>query len=219
MEETTMSPAVSDTVTCGCERDVFERVWRRVMPEGTGDISVEMTPVSAEEPRMQTVWQQELSPMPEREPMCTLSIQDGVDTLCLGSGAAVYAPLLQEMVDGEMEDWRLYQTMARRAAGNASKVLGTLAAEERKHMRKLSAAYFIITGERCQPRGQGGSRPVPDVMNGLREQFIQEQRGAAAYQGAAAESSDPCLRQLFRELAQEEGMHARTVRSLLEQMG
>ena len=57
-----------------------------------------------------------------------------------------------------------------------------------------------------------------DLMNGLREQFIQEQRGSSAYQGAAQETGDPCLRQLYQELAREETAHARMIRGLLEQM-
>lgn len=217
MEDTMIYPGVPDAGLCACDREVFERVWRRVMPEGMEDSPIELRP----EPEGAVSVQEE----PRRGELVlpgaaqrTSSQMIQPDTLCLGQASARYAPLLQEMIDGETEDWRLYQSLARRAVGSGARMLGSMAADERRHVRRLAAAYFLITGERCQAQGQQGSRPVPDLMTGLREQFIQEQRSAAAYQGAAAESGDPCLQQLYRELAQEEEMHARLIRNLLEQM-
>ena len=217
MEDHAMNPAVPDAGMCGCDREVFERVWRRVMPDGAD------SPISVNDP---DVWPQ---PEVEMVPMgggqeSTLAVPERrgaapeQGAMCLGQASAMYAPLLQEMIDGEMEDWRTYQAMARRAAGSAARTLGMMAADERRHAKRLSAACFLITGQRYQPQGQGGSRPVPELMTGLREQFIQEQRGASAYQGAAQETSDSCLRQLYQELAEDEAVHARMIRSLLEQM-
>ena len=136
----------------------------------------------------------------------------------MGHSSAVYAPLLREMIDGETEDFRTYQALARRAGNSATRMLSTMAADKRRHAKRLSTAYFLITGEQYRSPNMNGSRPPMDLMNGLREQFIQEQRGAAAYEGAAQETTDPCLRQLFRELGQEAMGHARMIRSLLEQM-
>lgn len=221
MEDNIMNPMVPDADMCGCDREVFERVWRRVMSEDMEHSPIQMTPL----PEQETMEQEQetrnglaLRPAPEPSPIRTSPMAAEPEALCLGQGSARYAPMLQEMVDGEAEEGRLYQTLARRATGSGARMLGSLAADQRRHVRQLSTAYFLITGERCQPQGQGGSRPTPDLMSGLREQFIQTQREAAAYQGAAAENSDPCLRQMFRELAQEKGMHTRMIRSLLEQM-
>jgi len=218
MDENRVESMTAELVECGCDRDVFERVWKRVMPEGMSEGPIQIVPDAGTQSPQTEPMQNGLTLWNRGETTGTSPMAEQPEALCLGQGSARYAPLLQEMIDGETEDWRLYQMLARRAAGSGARMLGSMAADERRHVRKLSAAYFLITGERWQPRGQEGSRPVQEVMTGLREQFIQEQREAAAYQGAAAESSDPCLRQLFRELAQEEGMHARMIRSLLEQM-
>lgn len=219
MEDNMMRPAMPDEEMCSCDREVFERVWRRVMSEGNED-PIQTDPPADEQARdrMRARQQGQLMEqtglaVPRRE-----ELRPEQDVSCLGQGSAMYAPLLREMIDGEMEDWRTYQALARRAGGSGTRMLSTMAADERRHARRLSTAYFLITGERYQPPNMAGSRPHMDLMTGLREQFIHEQRGAAAYQGAAQETGDPCLRQLYQELAQEEMAHARMIRSLLEQM-
>lgn len=219
MEDNMMKPAAPEEGMCACDREVFERVWRRVMPEGT-NTPIQIDPPCDEQARTTPQAPQESAPMPEtglalprRE-----EVRPEHEGVCLGQGSAMYAALLREMIDGETEDWRIYQSLARRAGNNATRLLSSLAADERRHAKRLAAAYFLITGERYQPPGQHAPRPTPDLMTGLREQFIQEQREASAYQGAAAETTDPCLRQLYEELGQEEAMHARMIRNLLEQM-
>jgi len=219
MEDNMMNPAVPDAGMCPCDREVFERVWRRVMPEGS-DSPIQVDPTCDEQARVLMTQQQETTVMPQTTLALSRreEIQPEQDVVCLGQGAAMYAALLREMIDGEMEDFRTYQAPARRAGGSGTRMLSTMAADERRHAKRLSTAYFLITGERYQPPGQNANRPNMDLMNGLREQFIQEQRGAAAYQGAAQETSDPCLRQLYQEIAREEQAHARMLRNLLEQM-
>ena len=219
MEDTMMCPAMPDEEMCGCDREVFERVWRRVMPDGSRE-PIQTDPPADEQARngmheqrqMQSMEQTGLA-VPRRE-----ELRPEQDVSCLGQNSAMYAPLLREMMDGETEDFRTYQALARRAGGNATRMLSTMAADERRHAKRLAAAYFLITGEQYRSPNLNGSRPPMDLMTGLREQFIQEQRGASAYQGAAQETGDPCLRQLFQELGQEEMAHARMIRSLLEQM-
>lgn len=220
MEENRMTPAMPEEEMCACDRETFERVWRRVMPDGT-DSPIQMDPPSDEQARTMMLRRQ-TGPVRMEEPMVSMHCGETMlpeqDVVCLGQSSAMYAGLLREMIDGETEDWRTYQALARRAGSGATRQLSTMAADERRHAKRLSAAYFLITGERYQPQNTTGSRPAVDLMTGLREQFIQEQRGAAAYQGAAQETGDPCLRQLYQEIAREEQGHARMIRSLLEQM-
>lgn len=215
MEDNMMNPALPEEGMCPCDREVFERVWRRVMPDQEASPIRLMPPEGQTQPTPEQSLQEEQTGIALPQTRRGGMEQEGV---CLGHSSGMYAALLREMIDGETEDWRTYQAMARRAGGSAAKLLGTMAADERRHAKRLGAAYFIITGQRYQSPNQTGSRPTPDLMNGLREQFIQEQRGAAAYQGAAQESSDACLRQLYQELAEEEMLHARMIRGLLEQM-
>lgn len=219
MEDNMMAPAMPEEEMCSCDRDTFERVWRRVMPDGTNS-PIQIDPTADEQARDLRLGQAEAGTMqemglvlPRREEM-----RPGHEVTCLGHGSRMYGDLLKEMIDGETEDMRTYQALARRAGGNGSKVLGAMAADKRRNAKRLGAAYFLITGERYQSPNMNGTRPAMDLMTGLREQFIQEQREAAAYQGAAQETSDPCLRQLYQELARQAQSHARMIRSLLEQM-
>lgn len=219
MEENMMQPAVPDSEMCPCDREVFERVWRRVMPDGTNS-PIQMDPPADERAREDRNARSETQVM---EPTglalpCREELRPEPDVSCLGRGSEQYAALLREMIDGETEDFRTYQVLARKAGGTGTRMLSTMAADERRHAKRLATAYFLITGERYQSPNQTGSRPPMDLMNGLREQFIQEQRGSSAYQGAAQVTGDPCLRQLYQELAREEAAHARMIRSLLEQM-
>lgn len=219
MEDTMMRPAMPGEELCGCDRETFERVWRRVMREGNND------PIQADSSADEQVSNgmkhgQELQVV-ERTELALPRKEEGrpeQDIACLGGGSSGYAPLLREMMDGETENYRTYQALARRAGNNGTRMLGGMAADKRRNAKRLGAAYFLITGEQYRSPNMMGSRPPMDLMNGLREQFIQEQRGAAAYEGAAQETADPCLRQLFRELGQEAMGHARMIRSLLEQM-
>ena len=215
MEDNVMTPALPEEGMCPCDREVFERVWRRVMPNEENSPIRLMPPEGQSRPTPEQSLQEEQNGL--AVPPCRHRDTERED-VCLGRSSEMYAALLREMIDGETEDWRTYQAMARRAGGSAAKILGAMAADERRHAKRLGAAHFIITGQRYQSPNRSGSRPTPELMNGLREQFIQEQRGAAAYQGAAQESSDACLRQLYQELAEEEMLHAGMLRSLLEQM-
>ena len=214
MEETMMRPAMPEEGLCSCDREVFDRVWQRVM-RGGGDL-IQADPPADEQVRdgmaLQVVEQTELALTRSEEG------RPEQDISCLGQGSAAYAPLLKEMMDGETENYRTYQALARRAGNNGTRILSTMAADKRRQAKRLGAAYFLITGEQYRSPNLNGNRPTMDLMGGLREQFIQEQRGAAAYGGAAQETGDPCLRQLFRELGQEALGHARMIRSLLEQM-
>lgn len=216
MEDTMMRPAMPDEELCGCDREVFDRVWQRVMRDGSND-PIQTDPPADEQARNGTgnlqVMEQTGLAVPRRE-----EGRPEQDISCLGGGSAMYAPMLREMMDGETENYRTYQALARRAGNNGTRMLGTMAADKRRNTKRLAAAYFLITGEQYRSPNMAGSRPPMDLMNGLREQFIQEQRGAAAYEGAAQETGDPCLRQLFRELGQEAMAHSRMIRSLLEQM-
>ena len=216
MEDTMMQPAMPDEELCACDREVFDRVWQRVMRDGNND-PIQADPPADEQARngnggLQVMEQTGLV-LPRRE-----EGRPEQDVSCLGGGSAMYAPMLREMMDGETENYRTYQALARRAGNNGTRMLGSMAADKRRNTKRLAAAYFLITGEQYRSPNMNGTRPPMDLMNGLRGQFIQEQRGAAAYEGAAQETGVPCLRQLFRELGQEAMGHARMIRSLLEQM-
>ncbi len=102
--------------------------------------------------------------------------------------------------------------------GTAARSLSSMAADERRHAKRLSAAFFLISGVRFLPETQPISRPICGLMGSLRERFWEEQHGAAAYLASAEEAADPCLAALYRELAAEEGAHADLLRAMVERM-
>jgi len=107
---------------------------------------------------------------------------------------------------------------ARRAPGPAGRALASIAADERRHIRRLSTAYFLISGVRFQPEQAAPALPGGcTYFSALRLRFAEEQKGQAAYRSAAERSADPCLRELFLELAGDEYAHACLLRGLLEQ--
>ena len=86
-----------------------------------------------------------------------------------------------------------------------------------KDAKRLSTAYFLISGVQFWPDRQPAA-PAGTWMGVLRARFAAEQRGEAAYRAAAAQTVDPCLRELFLELAGDEAEHTWLLRGILEQM-
>lgn len=206
------------------DRAVFERVWRRVMPEDRPDcpfvLEGEQTQPSEEGAAVPAQSGQTGLPVPVHSPAATLSpdMAEEQDVPCLGAASAVHGPQLQGFIEDELSDWKLYQSLARRAGGSGSRVLSAIAADERRHAKRLSTAYFLISGVRYWPVERAGT-PVRGTFAGmLRQRFGAEQRGAAAYQAAAEETADSCLRELYMELAGDEDAHAWLIRGILEQM-
>ena len=84
--------------------------------------------------------------------------------------------------------------------------------------KRLSTAYFLISGVRYWPADRGGAPSPQPVQAALREQFQAMQRYAACYRAAAAGTADPCMESLFHESADEAEAHAWVIRGVLEQM-
>lgn len=249
------------------DREVFERVWRRVMPEEREGCPVTLNPPSEEKGQCQPAQNgrptgnqrpmggqrsggtnrnnQRPSPMEERmtplvevqpapETVCEsggeLALRspgpsdvigndfpDLHDVPCLGSQAVGSVPLLQAMIAQELRDARFYQALSRRAGGNGARLFSAMASDEWRHAKRLSAAYFLISGVRYWPEPQGKVN-LGSYLNSLRQRFIAEQNGAAAYRAPAEECRDACLRELFLEHALDEGNHANQIRMVVEQL-
>ena len=245
MEQDKLPCGVTLAPDAACDREVFERVWRRVMPEDRPDcpFTLESGDRAAPAPNPCVTPCADpcaappdpcaAAPLPDvilPEPCCASpalveplrpqprqeEAEDGVP--CLGAASAVYGARLQAFIDHELSDWRTYQLLARRAQGGGARALSTMAADERRHARRLSTAYFLISGVRYLPADRAQPMPVGTFLGALRERFAEEQRGEAAYLAAAAECSDPCLRELYMELAGDENAHAWLLRGVLEQL-
>ena len=184
---------------CGADREVFERVWRRVMPEDRPDCP--FTLYSEEEQaavRPAEERKAELVPVPAE--------QSG------GDGA-----VLQAFIADELSDWRTYQTLARRIPGGNGRALMGVAADERRHAGRLSAAYFLLSEVKFWAPAESGL-PREGWMAILRRRYWAERKGAEAYRTAAGHTGDSALRELYLELAGDEEAHAGIIRGILERL-
>lgn len=178
------------------------------------------TPAAGEENALPQVWEASLlSSMPQSVPSSTCHVtpqgRDPHDVPYLGSASAGYAPLLQEMIEAELHDHRLYQGLSRRVPAGAASTLAGMSADELRHARRLSAALFLISGVRYWPSVK--AVPVTGAWPAaLRTAFAGEQQGAAHYLASAQAATDPALAALWEELAGDEAGHARRLREVLE---
>ena len=140
---------------------VFERVWKRVM-EGRTD--TEGSPIVWGENRAaqeteahgslqgeeETAQETALLPMGSQRAQGDRAHSDFPQGQVgfLGDSCLDCVPMIQEMIRHELADWREYQTLARRVGGHQAKAFQALANEEKRHAKRLSAAYFLISGVR-----------------------------------------------------------------------
>ena len=190
----------------GSDREVFQRVWRRVTESGGGEGPVEALP--PEEALAGPLPVPAVRPGPAEEG----------GPFCLGPASAQYGPELQRFLQEELHGAAVYAALARRGPGRAAGALASLAAQERRHAKRLSTAYFLISGVRYLPADRAAPRLESTFLGTLRARFLAEQRGEAAYRAAAEGCQDPCLRALYLELAQEEQGHSLALRSILEEL-
>ena len=222
----------------GIDPDTFRRVWERVMPDQSrSPLSVDPPDpaLSAPEasvparpsPPPETGAAAPLPPVPACSvPTCSVPTcpaprpEEGEGNLsgpCLGEAARPSTGQLEELMALAREGAAAGRALANRATGSGQRTLAALAADHRRALRQLSAAYFLITGRRYRPCCSAPALPA-DLCLALREQFQWERRWAfCADQGAQA-AQDPCLKELYQELAREGACHAGAIRSLLEQM-
>lgn len=207
------------------DRDLFLRVWDRVMPEERAGCPIVVERNQGRKQPMETEKQVELVPMSAEGPAQTASRADraaddfptGDDVSCLGTDGRDERERLQEMVARELTAWRGYQNLARRG-GQAGRPLAALAAGCLRRAKRLSAALFLLSGVRFWPAEQV-SAPLPrSYFTALREHFFAEQNRGQVYRAAAEECWDDCLQLLYLELSDDCFAHACRIRALLEEL-
>lgn len=227
MEQEALPGISPGDMPCAFDREVFERVWRRVMPEDRPDCPFVLDDSAAQAQAAAPAQEQAQTPcVPERTALAPVVQPAPVSAAlpqedcapCLGAASAVYGALLQQFIDHELADFRTYQMLARRAIGTGGKVLASIASDERRHAKRLSTAYFLISGVRYWPIDRMNAPMNHTYPAALRERFGEEQRGECAYLAAAEETTDPALQELFQELAGDENAHAWLLRGILEQL-
>jgi len=124
---------------------------------------------------------------------------------------------LRSQVMEALEGWQLYRHLARRARGAEARVLNTLAGELHRCARKLSAAYFLVTGLRYWPSELLSAPAIPSYWGALRRRHQLEQQQETAYRMAADDWDAPDMLELYGELAEGCQRRCRQLRALLEQ--
>lgn len=140
------------------DRETFQRVWRRVMPDqerspiapNSAEQTAKQGGRSAASPQGKKEYPR---PIPAREP-------DRVPTKTAPSPVPA-APLprndrerLHHLIDLAQEGISMGQMLARRG-GNGARNLSVLVSDRQRAMRQLSAACFLVTGQRYQPPWSG----------------------------------------------------------------
>jgi hypothetical protein len=177
--------------------EVFRRVWDRVMPDQNNSPLVVVPPSLPKEPPAPV-------PTPEEPP------------LCLGEQSKGDTEALKHLMEQAAENIAAGQSLTRRNSA-FQRSLSALTADHRRAMRQLSAAFFLITGQRFRPAPPSLSLP-PALPLALRAQFVREQKWERACLRSAQTVGDSCLKELCQELAQDGVLHTGVIRSLLEQM-
>lgn len=209
---------------CGCDRDLFLRVWSRVMPEERPDCPISVDRQQGmDEPAVPAM---QMMPVPAASVMQNVSVDVDQaaddfpardDVPCLGSGAVADQGRLQELIVQELACWKAYQMLARRG-GQGGRILSALAGNCRRRAKRLSAALFLVSGMRYWPAEQTSAPAPHSYFAALREHFLEEQNRGCGYRAAAEDCRDHCLRMLYLEMADECAEHACRIRSLLETM-
>ena len=99
----------------------------------------------------------------------------------------------------------------------ASAALSALAADQHRQARRLSAAYFLLSGLRYWPTESLPAPMIPSFWGALRQRHQAEQQSELSYRLAADDTDDSTLLELYDQLMEGCRNHCRQLRNLLEQ--
>lgn len=172
--------------------ETFRRVWARVMPDGEG------SPIALEPEPSERTEQQESLPEersgPEREP-----------------GAS-----LEMLIDRTRAAFESAQNLVRRA-GRYGQSIGAVAAEDRTALRRLSAAYYLETGQDYRSNRTPQSPEPLALAPALRRQYQREEELEGLCMNQMKRSAGTQA-ELLEELSLQFRRHCRTLRQTLERM-
>ncbi len=122
---------------------------------------------------------------------------------------------LRKLMYDEAYDSKYYADLARRRySSRAASFLNKLSGEESRHLRRLQAEYYILTGTAVNPCVVDIEIPC-FYMDALRERFLSESDGARAYLDAAASTANPRLAAIYTDISADESRHADEMAKLI----
>lgn len=122
---------------------------------------------------------------------------------------------LQAMVRECLHDAATYRALTRRSRRSRQE-LTDLAGWKTRQAKRLSAAYFLLSGVRYWPQAATAPEPPESFFPVLRQQFLAERRRTEAWRKLGEQEQDPDLRGLFLTLADEAATLGRTLRLIVE---
>lgn len=137
---------------------------------------------------------------------------------CYGEESMPYADTIKEFIRDELLDSRYYSILATKSpTKEAAKIFGKMSADELRHARRFSAAYYLITGKTYFPTyNELPPVIVPAYKVALRERYKAESRDSVKYPDFAAMVNDPCLKRLANNTGKDEEKHAEEIYTLIE---
>lgn len=187
------------------DRETFQRVWRRVMPQDRPDCPFTLDAPDTAVPASAPATLPAAAPAPLPSP----------PVACLGPSSAEALVALDQLLLLTAEAWQAYLAMGGRAS--QATLPTSLAQAKRQQFRRLATARFLISGEPYQISEVKPTQANPLPL-AIRERYQAEQQAALQFLTAAEATADPCLTDLYRALAMENQTHAGQLREWLERM-
>ena len=205
----------------GVDPATFQRVWNRVMPDQSLS-PIEMDTIEPVPP------EQPIQPIQPIQPPNTIQPTEPVepappevpDLPDLPEPPSVQ--LLPALMDQLYAAWQRSQCLTRQTSGSVNRVFANSAEEQRRGLKRLSAAYFLQSGQwytpgRTQNNARMGQSRTGGLPNLLRERYQWERQWEQTCRQAAQAVQDEAVRSLLNCLAQEAAGRAGQIRTLLEQ--
>lgn len=200
--ETRERGAGPDPGLLGCDREVFAQVWSRVSP-GTESM-VELTP---REPAEMPAGGAATPPAPQADPAVPEMVRFGEDD---GEGKR-----LQALILACLNEAAVYQDLTRRSR-RARGDLTALARKKVHQAKRLSTAYFLMTGVRYWPNRAVSVNPPQSFFPVLRQRFLNEGRLADELERLSRSAAEPYLGELYLALAEEARELTHIIRLIVE---